>query len=605
MARIIAPIVYGALLLCCGGARAQDAAISDIYDYVESRKADVYESVRTDYEQAVRDNPGDVVVALRLCDAIEFFSYSEAFYFENALSAAGKCWEQVREQYGAHIEILIRELQHRYDPNVISDIRMLVENSGNSYNNSQMSRLYLKLYEHQMFVQEDSGAAGAACLRALMHDNAANCRLPVADLLHELGQTHDAIAVLDSPIDPNQDPYYRVQKIQKLADFEAYDAVARQFAQFGDDELNDQLRVQVSGPLATAGLGDAALAMLGGVSEEYWNKAQLLQAQFDVALTLGDFDAAHGYYYERRKLGYSNDPLLRQRFELAGADFSLGWRPVDLIGLGALMAMFGTVALIGMIVPTGVHYRGLVRKNRRLAAGLSSSTWTLRHGTCVLVAILLLEVLSIYIFEYDLFFASFFGEYWEEPNWLNADLGRLLLINVLALAVLLTPLVLFNGRWRQLGPGDWSILKCFGVGIGLAVVLRFLLFIAIAIHPELFGFGETLLTPEAIREIYVTYGFLIVLLVTSVIVPLLEEVSFRGILLQGFSRHVTGAAANVLQSALFAGLHENLLLFPFFLVFALIAGAITRNAGGLLPAIIMHATFNAIAVASLVAIVGQ
>ncbi|MEM8817442.1 MAG: hypothetical protein AAGE85_16585, partial [Pseudomonadota bacterium] len=99
------------LLLGSGSASAADAASTEVHDYVQSRKDAIYLDVIADYEQAVRDNPGDVVVALRHCDAIQFFAYSEDLYREDAATEAEACGEEVRKQYPGHIEVLLRDLQ--------------------------------------------------------------------------------------------------------------------------------------------------------------------------------------------------------------------------------------------------------------------------------------------------------------------------------------------------------------------------------------------------------------------------------------------------------------------------------------------------------------
>jgi len=606
VAAVLALSAISAILLLGGSlANAQDAASSDVYEYVESRKGVIHSTVVGDYEQAVRDNPGDVVVALRHCDAIEYFAYSDDLYREDALTEAEACKEAVHEQYAAHIEVLLQELRIRADESVTDDIRKLVDNNRGSYNPSQTARLFVRLMEIQQYVNDNPGAAGAACLRALSIDAAVDCRLIAADHLRDRGEIDRAITILESPLDSNTEPYHRVIKIQKLAELGADDAVARQFARLDDESLHDHLRVELSTSLTAAGLRDEALAVLGGVSGEYWNKSQLLQAQFDLAMAMGNFEAAHGYYYERQELDFWNDPLLRQRFELAGADLSLGWRWVDLLGLGALIAAIGAVVLLALLVPAGVHYRGLVRRNKGRVAGLAESTWTLSHAAYAIFLLLFFSVFSLYVFEYDLFFAAYFGEQWQEPDWLDADWGKMFLVNTVSLTVLLSPFVLLKGRWRRLGPGNWSILQCIGVGFGLAIVMRLLFVIPVALNPELQVFGETMLTPEAVRRLYVGYGLITALVVTAVLVPLVEEIAFRGMLLQGFSRHVTYFAANLLQSLIFAGLHESWLLFPVFVVFAFVAGVIVRRAGGLLPVIVMHGVFNAMAVLGMVAITGR
>ncbi len=52
-------------------------------------------------------------------------------------------------------------------------------------------------------------------------------------------------------------------------------------------------------------------------------------------------------------------------------------------------------------------------------------------------------------------------------------------------------------------------------------------------------------------------GIPFALLLSSVLVPIIEELVFRGCVLGGLSRHISFGWANVLQAALFASLHEE------------------------------------------------
>ena len=80
-----------------------------------------------------------------------------------------------------------------------------------------------------------------------------------------------------------------------------------------------------------------------------------------------------------------------------------------------------------------------------------------------------------------------------------------------------------------------------------------------------------------------------------------EEVIFRGVVLEGVARHVPFGWANAIQASLFALLHEELLLMPFYLLFGLIAGLLARRTGGLLAPIVLHVLNNAMAVSPLLA----
>jgi membrane protease YdiL (CAAX protease family) len=110
------------------------------------------------------------------------------------------------------------------------------------------------------------------------------------------------------------------------------------------------------------------------------------------------------------------------------------------------------------------------------------------------------------------------------------------------------------------------------------------------------GAGQALTTEEIIADMYLQHGPLATYLLVALLTPLAEEFVFRGVLLQGFARHVSFNAANVLQAAIFAALHENLFALPLLFAFGLVAGQITRKADGLLPAVVMHAIFNITAI---------
>jgi membrane protease YdiL (CAAX protease family) len=89
----------------------------------------------------------------------------------------------------------------------------------------------------------------------------------------------------------------------------------------------------------------------------------------------------------------------------------------------------------------------------------------------------------------------------------------------------------------------------------------------------------------------------------ALLVPVIEELLFRGVLLQAFAKHIPFAWANVAQAMLFALAHENLRLFPFYTAFGVLCGLLARRSGGLLPPVAVHLGNNLIA--CLVLIVAQ
>ncbi len=93
-------------------------------------------------------------------------------------------------------------------------------------------------------------------------------------------------------------------------------------------------------------------------------------------------------------------------------------------------------------------------------------------------------------------------------------------------------------------------------------------------------------------------GLLLAGIMVVLIGPFVEECVFRGVLLQGLSSRMAPWAAIVVQAAMFAAFHRSWwLLFPMF-VLGVALGWLARERQALWPAIVLHATYNAITIAA-------
>jgi membrane protease YdiL (CAAX protease family) len=78
-----------------------------------------------------------------------------------------------------------------------------------------------------------------------------------------------------------------------------------------------------------------------------------------------------------------------------------------------------------------------------------------------------------------------------------------------------------------------------------------------------------------------------------VVAPLLEELLFRGVILQGFAQRYSPQRALWLSALLFSAAHANMHQFLGTLPFGLLAGWLVLRTGSLWPAVMAHALFNA------------
>lgn len=108
-----------------------------------------------------------------------------------------------------------------------------------------------------------------------------------------------------------------------------------------------------------------------------------------------------------------------------------------------------------------------------------------------------------------------------------------------------------------------------------------------------FGIGW----PDATENVSSSISSLIINLVATALIPgLLEEMVFRGYILQALRRYGDGFAV-IVSSLLFALLHGNVLQIPFALIVGLICGYVVVQTNNIWIAIVLHMANNAMAVA--------
>ena len=140
------------------------------------------------------------------------------------------------------------------------------------------------------------------------------------------------------------------------------------------------------------------------------------------------------------------------------------------------------------------------------------------------------------------------------------------------------------------------------IGIAVGAVAQ-LVVIPLLYWPLLQLFHSDTLTLEEVarnldRSARGPLGTTLLIVMTVVAAPVVEEVLYRGLLLGALERRqrMVGLVAS---AAVFAALHFEPLQFVGLFVFGLILGALVQRTGRIGTSIVTHATFNAVTVATL------
>lgn len=151
----------------------------------------------------------------------------------------------------------------------------------------------------------------------------------------------------------------------------------------------------------------------------------------------------------------------------------------------------------------------------------------------------------------------------------------------------------FRSVLHGAGQPGWFRILCFGLG-GYAVALPVV-------------FGVTLLLDSVLGQPPVSENPLIsilletqspirrltLLLTVAIIAPIFEELIFRGVLMPSLRRRIGPMAAIFVSGLIFAFIHLDLLVLIPLTALGCILGAVTYRSGSLIPAMVLHALWNA------------
>lgn len=336
--------------------------------------------------------------------------------------------------------------------------------------------------------------------------------------------------------------------------------------------------------------GDIAMArkLLKG---EDGKGTALQQVRFDVALAANDLEAA-AQLVDMTDTETMGTNLERFVVLATGSPRTLLSAPMMLAAL-ICVAILAFFALTPGLLMVPVHYRGLMRRVRGKAALPLFDAIGLRHAWLGAAVVLSVPLLVGSLIEPNAMVDMLGGE--SVPD--AVGLARIMLWGTVAGLLCVIPLVHRMGRRHLVGDratfrASWRVLIAWGGVVGTALLLGFW-----NSHTG-GGGGETMHTKSMAalavggREVY---GPVVTMLLVAVLVPIFEELAFRGLILGGLSRHISFGWANTLQALLFAASHDDLPRFPFYLVLGLLAGWLVKKTGSLAPAIALHVLNNAMA----------
>lgn len=560
------------------------------------------------YDLYLATHPWDVAAAVERCRFLALASCDEELDDCPYRDQHERCVSRLRARHPRSPAVLLYELEGQWGDEGIQAARALLDGEARRWDARRRAIVHARLAQLYGFQQDDAGVVEHA-LEAMELDPSQDLSLLAARALASRGETTKAVDVLLSRRNASSDYWARIQKVGLLADLGAYTEAALLLDRTEPPDGVEPDLLLLARVWAETGRIDQAREALVAASRSpsmQWQADRVHRERFRLELTHGDPASAIAYYDAFRDTGFSADPFLRHRLQLALRHPGAPWRTRDLLGALAIAGLLVLMAAVPGVVLLPIHYVGLLRARARPDAVPRRTRWRLRHAWYVLALLLLSEVPFLYLDGVGVL-----------DDWASLAAGRVVVQDVdyasiptssLALGGLLGTLVLLVGLLpvlrradlARLTRGTWTLPRTIGLSaLGLVAIRSFLVVWVLAMPGSVrealastAGGPLSLMVIDMCRAIGSLYGLPVLFVFVVLAVPVCEEIVFRGVLLEAFGRYLKPGWANFAQASLFASLHEAWALLPFFLAMGLVTGSLARRSGGLLAPILLHAGNN-------------
>lgn len=558
-----------------------------LVEAIEKGQKAAYDQTLASYRQAMQAHPTDAALALAAC------TFSERFGMQEDLMWADAAWKDftacesiVEKQYVSDTDAALFVLEHKFGKPAIEFGEPLVPRA-KGWQTQQQARLHAALARAYALTKDDEHAGKEAVL-ATQLDPANQQLVPAMRYLAKKGRRDEAANLLAAAPMPKS-PWQEAARIRAATELLPGNAAK--------DELHRAQRAALKIDAYTAAralehVGDAtgANAMLkADIASRKNETPQNRQFRLDVAFDAGDAKAAADIVSAEYATTRNVAPLASAYAHLLRLDpLTIGRVDMIPLAIGLLSYLFGIVAAPGLLM-FPVHYRGTVRQRIGKPCTPLFERIGLRHAWLGL-SILLLALYAVTML-------NFGGNVSLSPN---ANVVRVDWQNRVAVSHLWTLLFAAVGlvsvgrllSWREwLGSGKWK-LEWFAIPV---LLLGYdLSRVASNVHPLHFDWTNAPWAVALVQGAVSLGGVPLALLVVSFLVPIMEELVFRGALLGGLSRHLSFGWANLLQAIVFACMHKDGTHFFYLVAMGATAGWLAKKTKGLAVPMLLHAINNAI-----------
>jgi len=556
------------------------------------------------YDLAIKNNPTSVEFQIQKCKFLEKVQYDTENEINPNQSLFDSCYFSLIHKFPNDPSVLLYQIEMEYGDlkdSILKKAEQLILVNPEQWTNEQKEMVYyeqsVSLYNQELYEE-----ALTYMNQAIVYNPTYRNSIYYYEMLIFSDHEKEAIAQFKSDQFQDDDVYILQNKANLLFDLKEYSLALELYKKILTIDSTILTLSDLAKSFEKVGEIDMARVYLVSDTSISWDKNGAL-----LNLLIHDLKYANGKqalitYNQFRDLGFKVDPLglYRVRLLLKSPFQLFKWR--DVLSIIIFLLVLGLLFLVPSIWILPIYFIGH-HWNFKNKPKSNPSYWGLKNFWWISFGYLFANFCS-FLMAPDIIYSKFRS--WEFT--LQSDsLPQVNMVFVVIFALFAFSLA-FNKKWNIYYTQKWSLLKVIGISIGTFFIVKLIFGIYILIISKSFDmeidqisnlFSPLLSMRESITDLFTAYGKLIPFLLIGIIGPIYEEIVFRGVIHDATQSYLNFWSANVVQSLLFAVIHYNLILFPFYFTFGMITGVFRKQSGGLLAGIIFHVINNSVALLAL------
>lgn len=547
-----------------------------------------YQEYLKEYDEAIVKNPKNVDLKVQKCEFINYSSYDEYEGYSLNYEAYEECVNALYKKYPNNARVVLFKAKNTYGDSlqvVLDKAQELIKQKPKAWNSFQASELYYSL-ARKSYNNDENDKALLFLTKAKRYKDTVDNTILATEIYLEADKKEVALKEILSKVDKDVALWLLNSKASLLLKLEAPEQALEVYKRVEAKDSTYVNNSNLSRTFEELQQYDIARSYLVKDTVKEWRKATVLSEIVNFDLKHSNAEKALISYRASQKENFYDDFWGVKRFKIF---LKAPFLAVNLNDFLCVFIFLGTVLVLFVlpyVLVLPIQFLGNKFKLKPMELKVPFN-WNLKHFWLTVFIFLLIEFLLELIFDYQGFLDAYFSDAFSDETIIPIDVN----LHIAYFTTMFIAIVLFlnKTRLRYLIKSNIPLLRT----ISLFVVFMILNLALVKILKSS-GLIVSLNIKEEINEIIIVHGFWIAFLFVVVLVPIYEEIIFRGIVLSSVEKHLGFWKANVIQAILFALVHQNFTLFLFYLFFALGIGLIVKKSKGLLVGILFHAGNNCI-----------